>query len=85
MAQRAKMISDSWGMSQPNISQTYLRNFVFALPPREEQKIMIEKVEFLMTKCLKLSREIETLDKHGKTLMKAMFNETFETKVEEIV
>ena len=46
---------------------------------------MIEKVEFLMTKCLKLSREIETLDKHGKTLIKAMFNETFETKVEEIV
>jgi hypothetical protein len=83
MAQRAKMISDSWGMSQPNISQTYLRNFVFALPPREEQKIIIEKVELLMNKCLKLSQEIETLDKHGKTLMKAMFNETFETKTEE--
>jgi type I restriction enzyme S subunit len=82
MAQRAKMISDSWGMSQPNISQTYLRNFVFALPPREEQKIIIEKVELLMNKCLKLSQEIETLDKHGKTLMKAMFNETFETKTE---
>ncbi len=79
MAQRAKMISDSWGMSQPNISQTYLRNFVFALPPREEQKAIIEKVEVLMSKCLKLSEEIETLDKHGKTLMKAMFNETFET------
>ncbi len=83
MAQRAKMISDSWGMSQPNISQTYLRNFVFALPPREEQKIIIEKVELLMNKCLKLSQEIETLDNHGKTLMKAMFNETFETKTEE--
>lgn len=83
MAQRAKMISDSWGMSQPNISQTYLRNFVFALPPREEQKAIIEKVELLMTKCLKLSQEIETLDKHGKTLMKAMFNETFETKTEQ--
>lgn len=82
MAQRAKMISDSWGMSQPNISQTYLRNFVFALPPREEQKIIIEKVELLMNKCLTLGQEIETLDKHGKTLMKAMFNETFETKME---
>ena len=58
------------------------RNFVFALPPREEQKIIIEKVELLMNKCLKLSQEIETLDKHGKTLMKAMFNETFETKAE---
>lgn len=83
MAQREKMISDSWGMSQPNISQTYLRNFVFALPSREEQKAIIEKVELLMNKCLKLNQEIETLDKHGKTLMKAMFNETFETKTEE--
>jgi len=82
MAQRAKMISDSWGMSQPNISQTYLRNFVFALPPREEQKAIIEKVELLMDKCQKLSEKIETLDKHGKTLMKAMFNETFENKAE---
>lgn len=80
MAQRAKMISDSWGMSQPNISQTYLRNFVFALPPREEQKIIIEKVEALMNKCIKLNKGIETLDRYGKTLMKAMFNETFETK-----
>jgi hypothetical protein len=39
-------------------------------------------VEQLMNKCLKLSQEIETLDNHGKTLMKAMFNETFETKNE---
>jgi hypothetical protein len=85
MAQRSKMISDSWGMSQPNISQTYLRNFVFALPPLEEQKIIIDKVELLMNKCLILSKEIETLTLHGKILMKAMFNETFETKTEEIL
>lgn len=82
MAQRAKMISDSWGMSQPNISQTYLRNFVFALPPIEEQKVIIEKVELLMNKCQQLSEEIGILNTHGKTLLKAMFNETFETKQE---
>lgn len=82
MAQRAKMISDSWGMSQPNISQTYLRNFVFALPPVEEQKVIIEKVELLMNKCQQLSEEIGILNTHGKTLLKAMFNETFETKQE---
>jgi len=33
----------------------------------------------LIKKCSILSEEIATLDKHGKTLMKAMFNETFET------
>ena len=30
--------------------------------------------------CAAMLQELETLDKHGKTLMKAMFNETFETK-----
>ena len=35
-----------------------------------------------MNKCQKLIQEIETLDKHGKTLMKAMFNVTFDTKTE---
>ena len=60
-------------------NSTSLAYMVFPLPPTEEQLAIVEKVELLMDKCQKLSEEIETLDKHGKTLMKAMFNETFET------
>ena len=80
MANRNKMIEDSWGMSQPNISQTYLRNFVFALPPLSEQQAIVEKVEDLMGKCDQLQVEIENLSKYSKELLKGVFNETFEKK-----
>jgi len=51
LGNRKKMIDESWGMSQPNISQTYLRNFIFALPPLPEQTAIVQKVEALMQKC----------------------------------
>ena len=71
------------GMGIGNLSGTALASIKLTLPPLEEQQAIVEKVDLLMKKCLKLSQEIETLEKHGKTLMKAMFNETFETKTEE--
>jgi type I restriction enzyme S subunit len=77
MANRSKMIEDSWGMSQPNISQTYLRNFVFAVPPLSEQQAVVDKVENLLSKCALLQTEIEHLNTHSKTLLKALFNESF--------
>jgi len=81
-ANRSKMIEDSWGMSQPNISQTYLRNFVFPLPPLSEQQAIVSKVETLLGKCNQLQAEIENLNTHSKDLLKALFNETFENKTE---
>jgi type I restriction enzyme S subunit len=71
------------GMGIGNLSGTALASIKLTLPPLEEQQAIVEKVDLLMNKCLKLSQEIETLEKHGITLMKAMFNETFETKTEE--
>ncbi len=56
LANRNKMIKESWGMSQPNISQTYLRNFVFALPPLAEQEAIVEKVEKLMQQAEAISQ-----------------------------
>jgi len=70
------------GMGIGNLSGTALASIKITLPPLEEQQAIVEKVDLLMNKCLKLSQEIETLEKHGITLMKAMFNETFETKTE---
>ena len=81
-ANRSKMIEDSWGMSQPNISQTYLRNFVFPLPPLSEQQAIVSKVETLLGKCNQLQAEIENLNTHSKDLLKALFNETFENRTE---
>ena len=80
LANRAKMVRESWGMSQPNISQTYLRDFVFALPPIEEQKAIVEKVEALMQKCQDLEQEIEKSETNAEMLMQAVLKEAFESK-----
>ncbi|MGY6742506.1 MAG: restriction endonuclease subunit S [Cecembia sp.] len=78
-ANRAKMITESWGMSQPNISQTYLRDFVFALPPAEEQQAIVEKVESLMEKCWALEKEISQSEQHAQMLIQAVLKEAFES------
>lgn len=79
-ANRSKMIDESWGMSQPNISQTYLRNFVFVLPPFEEQKAIVQKVETLMQKCTALEQEIAQSEANADMLMQAVLKEAFEKK-----
>lgn len=68
------------GMKMPRLGTEEGRNAIFPLPPLSEQQAIVEKVEALLAKCDELSQEIETLNHHGKTLMKAIFNETFETK-----
>jgi len=82
MANRSKMISESWGMSQPNISQTYLKNFVFALPPLGEQKRIVKKVKDLMKTVEQLKSEITQSEKHAQMLMQAVLKEAFESKKE---
>ncbi|MEA4868588.1 hypothetical protein SDC9_49077 [bioreactor metagenome] len=82
MANRSKMISESWGMSQPNISQTYLKNFVFALPPLGEQKRIVKKVKDLMKTVEQLKSEITRSEKHAQMLMQAVLKEAFESKKE---
>lgn len=77
-ANRKRMINDSWGMSQPNISQTYLRDFVFALPSFEEQNAIAEKVETLMKRCTALEQEIIQSEQHAQMLMQAVLKEAFE-------
>ena len=66
--------------SQVNISQSNIKGIPIPLPPLSEQKAIVEKVEALMAQCSELSAEIVNLEQQGKHLLKAMFNETFETK-----
>ncbi len=77
MSQRAKMINESWGMSQPNISQTYLRNFLFPLPPFEEQIIIIEKIKTAFNNIDLLKKEIIISKKLSVNLMQAVLSDAF--------
>jgi len=78
MSQRGKMINESWGMSQPNISQTYLRNFLFPLPPIEEQNIIIEKIKLAFYNIDLLKSEILNSEKQSLNLLQAVLKEAFE-------
>jgi type I restriction enzyme S subunit len=76
-SQRARMIEESWGNSQPNISQGYLRNYPFPLPPLAEQAAIVERVEALMTTCRALEAEIEHARTHAAHLLQAVLKEAF--------
>lgn len=65
-----------------NLNIDKARETIIPIPPLSEQQAIAEKVELLMQKCTALSEEIHSLNTHGITLLKALFNETFETKDE---
>jgi type I restriction enzyme S subunit len=76
-SQRSRMIEESWGNSQPNISQGYLRNYPIPLPPLAEQAAIVERVEALMTTCRALEAEIEQSRIHAADLLQAVLKEAF--------
>jgi len=57
---REYLIQASNGATMSNLNQTTLLNMIIPLPPIEEQKSIVEKVNTLMTLCDKLEQEIET-------------------------
>ncbi|MDO4764246.1 MAG: restriction endonuclease subunit S [Flavobacteriaceae bacterium] len=48
MAQKSEFQKKSEGSGQPNISKEKIINFLFALPPRNEQKRIVAKIEELL-------------------------------------
>lgn len=81
---RSKILSDSWGQAQPNISQDYLKKFCFALPPFEEQLKIVEVVKQQMTLCDELEKKIEKRDSYQDRIMQAVVKQAFTTKLETV-
>jgi type I restriction enzyme S subunit len=76
------ILSYKKGMGIGNLSGTALSSIVLPLPPLSEQQAIVSKVEILLDKCTQLQTEIESLNIHSKNLLKALFNETFEKKID---
>lgn len=74
--------SSTGSANQANISKNALLNIVFPLPPIEEQKAIIKKVETLMQKCQALEEEIKTSEANAQMLMQAVLKEAFEGEKE---
>jgi type I restriction enzyme S subunit len=72
--------SDALGQS--NINATKLKSFLFPLPPLEEQKAIVEKVETLMRKCDGLEQEIKSSEANAQMFMQAVLKEAFEGEKE---
>ncbi|MCK0137235.1 restriction endonuclease subunit S [Arenibacter sp. S6351L] len=81
---RALLIPNMTGMaeSQVNISQGNIKSTTIPLPPFEEQKAIVEKVELLMKKCQGLEEQIKTSEADAQMLMQAVLKEAFEGKQE---
>ncbi len=63
--------------STPILNKGKWEQIIFPLPPLSEQHAIVEQVEKLLGKCTSLQTEMENLNTHSKTLLKALFAETF--------
>lgn len=77
---RDKIVADSWGQAQPNISQSYLKELPFALPPKEEQRRIVVEIEKQLTKSKQLREHIIANQEATEQLLKALLHQAFEVK-----
>ena len=79
-----KSRSKAKGGNQAALNGQVIGSMPIPLPPLEEQKAIVEKVEVLMQKCQALEEEIKTSEANAQMLMQAVLKEAFEGKKEEV-
>lgn len=67
---------------QTNLKKEQILSCPIPLPPIEEQNVIVEKVNYLITKCTALENEIINSENYANQLMQAVLKEAFETKTE---
>ncbi len=65
------------GAGREGLPKNKMDNILIPLPPFEEQKAIVEKVETLMQKCQALEDEIKTSEAHAQMLIQAVLKEAF--------
>ncbi|EAJ9123899.1 restriction endonuclease subunit S [Campylobacter coli] len=74
---RDKIIKDSFGGAQPNISQTYIKNLQIPLPPIKEQEQIAKHLDFVFEKT-KALKELYTKElKDYEELKQSLLNKAF--------
>ena len=66
------MKSRARGGAQPFVSLTILRNYIIPLPPLEEQKRIVEKVDSLMILCDELEKKMNEQKEYSNKLMESI-------------
>lgn len=65
-------------VNQGNIWSISLKNIILPLPPLEEQKEIVKKVDKLMKLCDELEKQTWEIKENSENLMKAVLGEVFE-------
>ena len=65
------------GTSQGNLNLNLICNFLIPIPPLQEQRRIVEKVDELMILCDKLEKEVNDAQKYASQLMEAVLQEAF--------
>jgi type I restriction enzyme, S subunit len=79
-----EMQNQALGGVQKFVSLSYLRNFIFPIPPLNEQKRIVKKVDALMTLCDDLERTVEQSKLESEMLMQAVLLEAFNATEKEV-
>jgi len=74
LSQRKYFRDLGMGGAQPNISRTKIINFAFPLPPLEEQKRIVVKIEELFNLCNELEKQFKNKNQYLKKLRTAILN-----------
>ncbi|WIG71457.1 restriction endonuclease subunit S (plasmid) [Photobacterium damselae] len=69
-----QLIENSAGTGQPNVNATALKQLLFILPPFEEQKRIVAKVDELMTLCDQLEQKTEASIEAHQLLVGTLLN-----------
>lgn len=75
---RKKMLKDSFGGAQPNLSQAYIKNLDIPLPPLTEQKRIVQKLDALFERIDKaialLQKNIDAADNFMNSVLNDVFS-----------
>ena len=77
LSQRKKIIEDSFGGAQPNISQAYVREIDIPTPPIAEQKRIVEKLDALLTRIDTAIDHLQSKLDLSKQLFDSVLDEFF--------
>ena len=75
---RGYLTHSSNGVTMSNLNQTTLLNMIVPVPPLEEQKAIVQKVNVLMGLCDALEQEVQQTQEHSEQLMQSCLREVFE-------